>query len=56
MIADAALQAGRSGRQLVISGARAAVAEILAIVRFDTFMHIFTSVEEAYEFYQLSEG
>lgn len=51
VIADAVLSAGRIGKQLVIGGMKATVAEIFAIVHFSTLMKIFTEIDHAYAYY-----
>ena len=52
VIADAVLSAGRMGKQLIIGGMKATVAEIFAIVHFSSLMKIFTELNDAYAYYE----
>jgi len=52
VIADAALSAGRTGKELVIAGVQSTVGEIFEIVHFSTLMKIFTELSDAYGYFK----
>ncbi|MFP7471282.1 STAS domain-containing protein [Niallia taxi] len=47
VIADGAMKARKTGKELVVSGINPPMAEIFEIVKFNTFMELFPSMEQA---------
>lgn len=52
IIAQTAMDAKKRNKELVISGIKPPISEIFDIVKFDTFMHLFPTLEEAEYYYE----
>ncbi|WP_051556328.1 STAS domain-containing protein [Alkalihalobacterium bogoriense] len=52
IIAHAAMNAKKNDKELVIAGIQPPISEIFEIVKFDTFMSLFQTLEEAEQYFE----
>ncbi|OCA81956.1 STAS domain-containing protein [Pseudobacillus wudalianchiensis] len=52
IIADIAIKAKEAEKELVITGIQSPMNEIFEVVKFDTFMKIFSTAEEAIDYFE----
>ncbi|MBM7661951.1 anti-sigma B factor antagonist [Bacillus mesophilus] len=55
IIADTAMKARKSEQELVIAGVKPPIDEIFKIVKFETFMRLFSNIEEAENYFSKIE-
>lgn len=52
VIADGAMKARKNGKELVVSGITPPLDEIFEIVKFNTFMELFPTLEQAEQYFE----